>query len=100
MKLISFFSAASCAAKKGAMNDAEIAIIAIVGLVVIIVGLVLYIRALVNAANSDRWGWVILMLVLWPMFLFYRSRPREDRRPFSAEPRREPTMGEEPPARR
>jgi len=29
MKLISLFSAASCAAKKGATNDAEIAIIAI-----------------------------------------------------------------------
>jgi len=77
------------------MTDQQVGVLLLLVGVVGIVVLVLYIRAIVNAANSDRWGWVILMLVIWPVFIFYRRRPRAEdyRREFSAD-RREPTIRE------
>ena len=94
-KVFALVSVPSCATKKKeSMTDAEIGVLVLLGFIVFIVGFVLYVKALVNAANSDRWGWVILMLVVWPLFIFYRSKPKEDRR-FSVE-RREPSMREEP----
>ena len=85
-----------CAGERVRVKDPQITVIVLVGFIVLVVGFILYIRALVNAANSDRWGWVILMLVVWPLFIFYRSKPREE--DYRREPRadrREPTMGGE-----
>ena len=93
-KVFSLVSVPSCAARKGATDDTGIAILIFLGFIVFVIGLIMYIKALVSAANHNQWGWVILILFLWPMFIFYR-KPREERREFSEE-RREPTIGEGP----
>ncbi len=39
--------------------------------IVVIVGFVAYIIALVNAAKHRKWVWFVLMLLFWPVFIFY-----------------------------
>lgn len=36
-----------------------------------IYGFVAYIKALVNAARTEKWVWFVLMLMFWPLFIFY-----------------------------
>jgi Na+-driven multidrug efflux pump len=40
-------------------------------LFVLIWGFVLYIKSLIDAAQSEKWVWFILLLLMWPMFLLY-----------------------------
>jgi len=37
----------------------------------IIIGFIAYIKALVNAAGRGKWAWFSLMLLFWPLFIFY-----------------------------
>jgi len=37
----------------------------------IIIGFIAYIEALVNAASHGKWAWFSLMLLFWPLFIFY-----------------------------
>jgi len=36
-----------------------------------IIGFVAYVKALVNAAKTEKWVWFVLMLLMWPIFIFY-----------------------------
>jgi Na+-driven multidrug efflux pump len=38
---------------------------------VFIFGFIAYIKSLVNAAKNNKWVWFVLMLLIWPIFIFY-----------------------------
>jgi len=46
-------------------------IIILLGLIVIVIGFIAYVKALVNAAKTEKWLWFVLMLLMWPIFFFY-----------------------------
>lgn len=46
-------------------------IIALIALLLLLWGFILYIKSLVNAAKSDKWVWFVLMLLIWPIFFLY-----------------------------
>ena len=49
-------------------------IIYIVVLPLLIWGFIAYIKALIDAAKNDKLGWLILMIFMWPMFIFYTKK--------------------------
>jgi hypothetical protein len=48
-----------------------IILFSLLGLGLLIYGFVAYIKALVNAARTEKWVWFVLMLLFWPLFIFY-----------------------------
>ncbi len=36
-----------------------------------IAGVILYLIALADAAKREKWNWFILLLVIWPLFIYY-----------------------------
>ena len=46
-------------------------IIILLALIGILIGFVAYVKALVNAAKTAKWVWFVLMLLMWPIFVFY-----------------------------
>jgi len=47
------------------------AIGALAGLLLVGWGVVAYIKALIDAAKTEKWGWFVLMLLMWPIFFIY-----------------------------
>jgi hypothetical protein len=43
-------------------------------IVALIWGFVMYIKVLVDAAKTEKWGWFVLMLLMWPIFFIYLNK--------------------------
>ena len=47
------------------------AIIALIGLGLLLAGFIAYIKALADAARTGKWIWFVVMLLMWPTFVLY-----------------------------
>jgi Na+-driven multidrug efflux pump len=44
---------------------------AFVVLAMLIWGFVMYVKSLMHAAKTEKWGWFVMMLLMWPLFFVY-----------------------------
>ncbi len=40
-------------------------------LIVALIGFIAYVKTMTNAAKTKKWTWFVLMLLMWPLFVFY-----------------------------